>query len=696
MPDGNRLRSGLPYPLGTTWDGHGANFALFSAHAERVDLCLFDRSGQRELERLTLPEYTDEVWHGYLPEARPGLLYGYRVRGPYDPANGHRFNHNKLLIDPYAKALRGQIHWTDAHFAYRVGSSREDLSFDRRDNARGMPKSMVVDTAYTWGEERRPRRAWSDTIIYETHIAGMTRLNRGVPERLRGSLAGLASPAIVEHLAALGVTAVELLPVHAAVNDRHLVQRGLSNYWGYNSIGFFAPDPRFLATGLIDEFKTFVTLFHQAGIEVILDVVYNHTGEGNHLGPTLSLKGIDNKSYYHALPDNPRFYNDFTGTGNSLNLDHPRVVQMVMDSLRYWVTDMHVDGFRFDLATTLGRGPNGFSPQAKFLSAVLQDPVLASVKMIAEPWDVGMGGYQVGAFPPGWSEWNDKYRDCVRKFWRSDPGLIGEMAARLTGSADLFNHRGRRPRSSINFVTAHDGFTLADLVSYNTKHNEANGEDNRDGISENYSWNCGVEGPTDDPEINALRARQQRNFLFTLFLSQGVPMMLGGDELGNSQQGNNNTYCQDNPLGWIKWPEPIPGEGSLLDFARAMIRLRKSFPQLRRDRFLVGAPPAEGRLKDITWITPAGTEKTEADWSFPEARCIAFILAADGGAPSLFAILNGHFEPVDFIVPDASFARGWRFLIDTATPTGKAEDRQIKPGETFQVQSRTSLVLTGI
>ena len=691
MPNGIRIDTGLPYPLGASWDGVGTNFALFSSSAEKVELCLFDRNGGRE-QRVELPGYTDEVWHGYLPNIRPGQLYGYRVYGPYDPANGHRFNANKLLIDPYAKALFGQIHWTDAHFAYRVGSSRQDLSFDRRDNARGMPKSVVIDPAYTWGKDRRPRRPWQDTIVYEAHVAGLTQLNENVPQGLRGSFAGLASHAIVDHLVSLGVTALELLPVQAAVNDRYLVQKGLSNYWGYNTIGFFAPDPRFLGSGAIDEFKSTVNVMHQAGIEVILDVVYNHTGEGNHMGPTLCFKGIDNRAYYHLKPDDARYYDDFTGTGNSLNLEHPRVVQMVMDSLRYWTSEMHVDGFRFDLATELGRRRDGFSQESKFLNAVMQDPVLSSTKLIAEPWDVGMGGYQVGGFPPGWSEWNDKYRDCVRKFWRADPGLIGEMASRLTGSADVFDHRGRKPWTSVNFLTAHDGFCLADLVSYNEKHNEANGEENRDGISANWSWNCGVEGVTDDPEILALRARQQRNFIATLFLSIGVPMLLAGDEFGNTQDGNNNTYCHDDPLGWVQWPGDNREKNALLDFTKRMTAVRNRFPQLRRSKFLTGAAPEEGKPKDITWITPSGTEVTEEDWSFPEARCLAFVLAAEGKAPALFAILNAHFEPVEFTAPEGAIGKKWRILVATS-PDGREAGQEIAANGKFEVEARSTIVL---
>ncbi len=537
---------GSPYPLGATWDGNGVNFALFSAHASKVELCLFSNDGRRELERIVLPEYTDEVWHGYLPDVRPGQLYGYRVHGRYEPRQGHRFNPNKLLLDPYARELVGPLRWTDAHFGYRLNSPRADLSFDRRDNHHGMPKCRVVDPAFTWGDDRPPRTPWSDTVIYEMHVRGMTKLHPAIPERLRGTFAGLAHPAAIEHLVRLGITAVQLMPIHAFVDDRYLIEKGLRNYWGYNTIGFFAVEPRYLASGSVVEFKTLVRRLHQAGIEVILDVVYNHTAEGNERGPTLSFRGIDNSSYYRLLPDDSRYYIDETGTGNTLNLIHPRVLQMVTDSLRYWVEVMHVDGFRFDLAATLGRETYGFDPNSGFLDTVRQDPVLNRVKLIAEPWDIGPGGYQVGNFPPGWAELNDRFRDGSRRYWKGDDGMLPELAARMMASADLFDRRGRRPWTSVNKITSHDGFTLTDWASYNEKHNEANGEDNQDGHNANFSWNHGVEGPTDDPEIVALRERQKRNMLATLFLAQGTPLMLMGDEIGRTQHGNNNAYCQDN------------------------------------------------------------------------------------------------------------------------------------------------------
>ena len=689
MPERGRLQPGSPHPLGATWDGKGVNFALFSAQAEKVELCLFDRSGLHETHRLALPEYTDEVWHGYLPEARPGQLYGYRVHGPYDPADGLRFNAQKLLIDPYAKALNGALQWHEALCGHRPDGRHEDAP-DLRDTARLVPKSIVVVPAAPPSEARRPGRSWADTIIYEAHAAGLTRLNPAVPERLRGSFAGLAAPAAIEHLVSLGVSAIELLPIAAAISERRLAEQGLRNYWGYNSIGFFAPDPRFLHSGSIEEFRFLVDRLHEAGIEIILDVVLNHTGEGDHLGPTLCFRGIDNLTYYHLVPGDRRRYADFTGTGNALNFGQRRVVQLAMDCLRHWVTEMQVDGFRFDLTTTLGRGPDGFSPQAGLLTAIGQDPVLAKVKLIAEPWDVGPDGYRLGGFPPGWAEWNDRYRDGVRRFWRGDAGQIGEMAARVSGSADLFDRRGRRPQASVNFVTSHDGFVLADLVAYEAKRNAANGEGNRDGAAENWSWNCGIEGPTEDPDVLEMRARQQRNFIATLLLSQGVPMLLAGDELGNSQQGNNNAYCQDNAIGWVDWPD---GAAPLLDFTRRMIRLRRDFPQLRRDRFLSGRAPMRGGPRDITWITPAGVEKTDADWRFAAARCLAFVLAPEDGAPALLAILNAHHEPVPFTVPGEPFGTAWRCLVDTAQPD--LPERRLDAGERIEAAARSTLILAG-
>jgi glycogen operon protein len=698
MPKSARIQSGLPFPLGASWDGKGANFALFSAHAEKVELCLFDASGQRELERIELPEYSNSIWHGYLKDARPGLLYGYRVYGPYDPANGHRFNPHKLLIDPYAKLLHGKFSWSDAHFAYRIGSPREDFTFDRRDSARGMPKSVLIDGAFTWGSDHRPGTRRSDSIIYEMHVRGLQMKNERIPVSVRGSFEGLGSRPIIDHLVKLGVTAIELLPVQAFIDDRPLVQRGLNNYWGYNSIAFFAPDQRYLMSGLVDEFKTFVGTMHEAGIEVLLDVVYNHTAEGNHMGPTLSFKGIDNASYYCLRPDNARFYEDYTGCGNSLNLTHPRVMQMVLDSLRYWVNDMHVDGFRFDLATTLARLPTGYDPNSAFLQAVGQDPVLSRTKLIAEPWDIGLGGYQVGNFPPGWSEWNDRYRDIVRRFWKGDPGTIGELASRLTGSSDLFNKQGRRPLASINFITAHDGFTLNDLVTFNEKHNLANGEDNRDGINNNNSWNCGVEDTTDDANVNALRRRQKRNMMATLFLSHGIPMLLAGDEMDNGQCGNNNTYCQDNVTGWTDWPhggrEEDADPESMLAFTEYVIQLRKRFPGLRRRRFATGAPSAEGELRDITWLQVSGKEMTPEVWTNIETRCFGALLNAEvpDAREALLIVLNNHHDSVAFKLPDGLFKGTWQCLLDTSTDEGRCNDMR---SGTMTVGGRSLVLLHG-
>jgi isoamylase len=575
---------GKPYPLGATWDGEGVNFALFSEHAERVELCLFDQTGRRELHRVKVMEQTDQVWHCYLPEARPGLLYGYRVYGAYEPSKGSRFNHHKLLLDPYAKRIVGDLKWSDSHFGYRIGNRLEDLSFDRRDSAPGMLKSMVIDPAFTWGIDRPPRTPWHKSVIYELHVRGFTIQHPHVPTTFRGTYAGLATAPVIDHLLHLGVTAIELMPVHYFIDDRSLVEKGLRNYWGYNTIGFFAPAARYSADGSISEFKTMVKTMHSAGIEVILDVVYNHTAEGNQLGPTLSFRGIDNAVYYRTVADNPRYYMDYTGTGNTLNMRHPRVLQLIMDSLRYWVLDMHVDGFRFDLAATLARELHEVDRLGAFLDIIHQDPVLSQVKLIAEPWDLGEGGYQVGKFPVGWAEWNDRYRDAARSYWKGDGGQIGELAYRITGSSDLYARSGRRPYASINFVTAHDGFTLQDLVSYNQKHNEANGEENRDGTDNNRSWNCGAEGPVDDPVINALRAQQKRNFMATLLLSQGVPMLLAGDELSHSQRGNNNAYCQDNEIGWINWDQANNGS-ELISLVQKVIALRRNHPVFRRRNF---------------------------------------------------------------------------------------------------------------
>ena len=685
---GPAVDAGSHYPLGATWDGMGVNFALFSDHAERVELCLFDQRGRRELHRLPLPSYSNGIWHGYVSDARPGLRYGFRVSGPYDPTRGHRFNPHKLLLDPYAKAVAGGLRWSDAHFGYRLGAPRADLSFDRRDNASGMPKSVVVDTAFTWGTDRAPRTPWSDTVIYELHVRGFTMQFPGVPAPMRGTYLALSSPPVLEYLKRLGITAVELLPVHGFVDDRHLAERRLRNYWGYNSLSFFAPHGPYLSGDSFHEFKTMVKQFHHAGIEVILDVVYNHTAEGNQAGPTLSFRGIDNASYYR-LAEDKRYYDDVTGTGNTLDLDHPRVLQMVMDSLRYWVEDMHVDGFRFDLAPALARGPSGVDLHSGFFKAVVQDPVLARVKMIAEPWDVGPGGYQVGRFPAGWSEWNDKYRDCVRRFWQGNDGLVPELASRLTGSSDLFEHGGRRVRSSINFVTAHDGFTMRDLVSYNGKHNEANGEDNRDGSDANNSWNCGVEGPTDDPAIRALRARQSRNMIATLLCSQGVPMLLAGDELGKSQRGNNNAYCQDNPVSWLDWSSP--DDPDLHDFVAAVVELRRRCPALHRERFFHGGEVADGKRKDVVWLRIDGTEMSGGDWYDGARRAVGLMFCGDDttaeGERCILIFLNAHDAELELTLPTTEGP--WDLYLDTAgDPRGNVND-PIPMGPTHAIGARS-------
>ncbi|HVY14127.1 MAG TPA: glycogen debranching protein GlgX [Rhodopila sp.] len=672
----SRVREGVPDPRGATWDGLGVNFSLFSAHATKVELCLFDESGRRELERIELPEYTNEVWHGYLPDARPGTTYGYRVHGPYEPEAGHRFNPNKLVLDPYAQAHVGDLTWNPAVFGYTLG--QDDLTFDERDSAPFMPKGRVIDPAFTWGRERPPSIPWDRTIVYETHVRGYTKRHPAVPEHLRGTFAGLGRKEVVDYITSLGVTAVELLPIHAFVNDSYLSDKGLTNYWGYNSIGFFAPDPRYAAVPdfVFSEFREMVARLHDAGLEVILDVVYNHTAEGNENGPTLSFRGIDNLSYYRLMPDNPRYYINDTGTGNTLNMSHARVVQMVTDSLRYWATEMHVDGFRFDLGTILARESDGFNEAHGFLQCCLQDPVLSHTKLIAEPWDIGPGGYQVGGFPPGWAEWNDKFRDTMRAWWKGDPGKQAEMATRLAASADCFARRGRKPWASVNFITAHDGFTLHDLVSYNDKHNEANGEDNRDGHSDNYSWNCGVEGPTDDPEVIALRERQKRNLLASLLLAQGTPMLLAGDEFGRTQNGNNNAYCQDNEISWVNW-DFGEREVELAEFVRKVIVLRQSFPILRRSRFLTGEYNADLDVSDVRWLSPAGTDITGPEWDDPNARCFGMLL--DGRAqatgikrPAMDAtallVLNAHHDMVNFRLPEVVGGSVWRCLVDTNVP----------------------------
>ncbi|MCI0693086.1 glycogen debranching protein GlgX [candidate division KSB1 bacterium] len=691
-----KIWPGKPYPLGATWDGAGVNFSIFSENATAIDLCLFDWSeGNREMARIRMPEQTDQIWHVYLPEARPGQLYGYRVYGPYAPEEGHRFNPNKLLLDPYAKAIAGTIQWSEALFGYTIGHPEADFSRDERDSAPGMPKCVAVDSAFSWGDDAPPRTPWHETLIYELHVKGFTARHPLVPEKLRGTYAGLACPSILDYFKSLGIAAVELMPVHHFVADKHLVDRGLTNYWGYNSIGFFAPDSRYSSIGILGQqlmdFKTMVKTLHREGIEVILDVVYNHTAEGNHLGPTLCFRGIDNAAYYRLVHDNRRYYMDYTGTGNTLDMTHPRALQIIMDSLRYWVLEMHVDGFRFGLASALARELHAVDRLGAFFDIIHQDPVLSQVKLIAEPWDVGEGGYQVGNFPILWTEWNGKYRDTVRRFWKGDEGQIDDLAYRLTGSSDLYEHSGRRPYASINFVTAHDGFTLRDLVSYNDKHNEANGEENRDGHNENLSWNHGVEGPTNDPAILALRARQQRNFLATLLFSQGIPMLLAGDEISRTQFGNNNAYCQDNDISWVNWNLDA-AQRQLLEFARLVIKLRHQHPVLRRRHFFQGRMIHGSEIKDLYWLRPDGKEMTEEDWRNPSFRCIGLRLSGEAIEEvdergnrivddTLLILLNAHHEPLPFVLPAFQLNMRWELLLDTREPTGRWAHRLMKGGD---------------
>ncbi len=704
-----RIWPGYPYPLGATWDGQGVNFALFSENATAVELCLFDGpDSDKATHRIRIEERTDQVWHVYIPGLWPAQHYGYRVHGPYEPSVGHRFNPNKLVMDPYAKAIASPIQWDDSMFGYRVGDPDADLSFDERDNAGYMPKCIVVDQAFTWGGDQLLHTAWDKTIIYEVHVRGFTAQHPEVPAELRGTYAGLATPAVIDHLKALGVTAIELLPVHHFVRDRHLVERGLTNYWGYNTIGFFAPDIRYATSPLrgrqVREFKTMVKTMHSEGIEVILDVVYNHTAEGNHLGPTLCFRGIDNAAYYRLVKDDPRYYMDYTGCGNTLNVTNPRALQLVMDSLRYWVTEMHVDGFRFDLASALARELHEVDRLGAFFDILHQDPILSQVKLIAEPWDLGEGGYQVGNFPVGWAEWNGKYRDTVRRFWKGDGGLIGEFAHRFSGSSDLYGRTGRQPYASINFIVAHDGFTLNDLVSYNEKHNEANLEDNRDGSDDNLSWNCGVEGPTDDPAILEMRERQKRNILATLLLSQGIPMICGGDEIGRTQHGNNNAYCQDTEISWYDWNLDKPAR-DLLAFARQIINIRLEHPVLRRRRFFQGRKIRGSEVKDVSWHRPDGREMTDDDWNKGYARSLAIRLAGDAieerdekGRPivddTFLILMNAHHEKLSFTLPAHKQGVRWESVLDTAeAATRKKKVRVLRGGERYDVEARSLALL---
>ena len=703
-----KLMPGRPYPLGATWDGQGVNFALFSQHATKVELCLFDEPDAREeSERITLRERTNHIWHCYIPYMWPGQLYGYRVHGPYEPERGMRFNPNKLVIDPYAKAISGEVTWDAPVFGYSLGDEAMDLSFDEQDSAWGMPKGVVIIPAFDWEGDQPPRTPWNESVIYEVHVKGFTRQHPGVPRNQRGTYAGLASPVMIEYLKNLGVTAVELLPVHDFLDDKHLVDRGLRNYWGYNTTNFFSPAARYSSAGdtgeQVAEFKAMVKALHRAGIEVILDVVYNHTSEGNELGPTLSLRGIDNATYYRLVPEQERYYMDYTGTGNSLNARQPQVLQLIMDSLRYWILEMHVDGFRFDLAATLARELHDVDRLSAFFDIIHQDPVISQVKLIAEPWDVGEGGYQVGNFPVLWTEWNGKYRDTVRKYWRGDEAQVAELGYRLTGSSDLYQGDGRNPNASINFVTAHDGFTLNDLVSYNEKHNEANGEDNQDGANDNESYNFGVEGPTDDEEIIELRERQKRNFLATLLFSQGVPMICGGDEISRTQGGNNNAYCQDNKISWFDW-DLDERKKRLLDYTRHLIEIRQRHPALRRRKFFQGRRIRGSDVRDITWLRPDGHEMADEEWEMGWVRCLGMRL---GGLAlnevdelgnrvtddTLLMLLNSSEESVPFTLPESPHGLHWDVIVDTSEGEIITEELPVPHGAAFDLPARSLVLL---
>lgn len=681
--EGISVYPGSPYPLGATYDGIGVNFAVYADNATGVELCLFaNEKDEAESIKIKLTERSHHVWHAYIPDIQPGQAYGYRVQGNYDPVNGHRYNASKLLIDPYAKSISGTIDWNDALFSYEVGHPDEDLSYNETDSAPFIPKSVVIDNEFDWENDKLPKIAYHQSIIYEIHVKGFTQLHPDIPEDIRGTYAALAHPVTIQYLKELGITTVELMPVHHFVADRHLKEKGLTNYWGYNTIGFFAPDARYSSSGVlgeqVTEFKNMVKALHKAGIEVILDVVYNHTAEGNHLGPTLSFKGIDNAAYYRLMEDK-RYYMDYTGTGNTLNANLPNVLRLMMDSLRYWIVDMHVDGFRFDLASTLARELHEVNRLSAFFDIIYQDPTISQVKLIAEPWDIGEGGYQVGKFPPGWAEWNGKYRDCIRDYWRGADSMLGEFAARFTGSPDLYQNDYRSPTASINFITAHDGFTLHDLVSYNEKHNEANSEDNNDGESHNRSWNCGEEGPSDDPLVLELRQRQKRNFLTTLFLSQGVPMLVGGDEFGRTQKGNNNAYCQDNEISWLNWNDV---DEDLLAFAKKIIQLRKRHPTFCRRRWFQGQPIKGIGLEDIAWFLPDGSEMSEEHWTNDYAKSLGVYLNGRGIRSvgqkgeiiiddSFYIIFNAHHEALDYTLPISKYGKRWEKILDTSSFTNE-------------------------
>ena len=699
--------AGLPFPRGATFDGRGVNFSLFSESSESVELCLFDALGKNEA-RVRIRERTNGAWHVYLPDIKPGQLYGYRVYGPYDPHTGLRFNPSKLLLDPYAKAIGRPLQWADELFAYQLGDPDGDLTLDERDSAPFAPLAAVVEPAFDWSGEKRPAHLPHETLIYEAHVRGMTKLHPEVPEELRGTYAGIACEPVLSHLRSLGITAIELMPVHYFLDDRHLIDKGMHNYWGYNTLGFFAPEPRYASKSsspieVLREFKQMVKDLHNAGFEVILDVVYNHTAEGNQLGPTLSFRGIDNASYYRLSADQPRYYLDFTGTGNTLNLQQPRVLQMLMDSLRYWVLEMHVDGFRFDLASALARELHDVDRLGSFFDTIGQDPVLSQVKLIAEPWDIGRGGYQVGNFPSGWNEWNDKYRDTLRSYWKGDAGLVGDFARRFTGSPDLYEASGRKPNASINFATAHDGFTLEDLVSHNTKHNEANGEGNRDGNDDNRSWNCGVEGPTDNPAVLALRRRQKRNLFASLLLSQGVPMVLGGDELSRTQQGNNNAYCQDDEISWFDW-HLDERRREFLAFAQRVVHLRRNHPVFGRRRYVRADTITPEGLKEIIWLAPDAREMNDSDWHKDYTRCLGVYLAGGAierrgrrGQPirdsNFLLLFNAHHETIPFRLPEMLAGKSWRVVLDTAMEGDAFAPPPLPSERVYPLQGRSLALL---